>query len=484
MSYEPNNNLEATRSPEKKNEYDLEPQTTHRRGSVFSTGGRRVSITDDVFGEITEEGPNYRDVGWMGSVVVMIKTQIGLGVLSIPSAFDALGVIPGVLCMIGIGGTITWGNYVVGRFRLNHPEVYSIVDVGEMMGGKFGKEFMSVAFMLWWICVAAAGFSSISTALNALSLHGACTAVFVAVAAVIGFLTGSIRTLGKISWLAWAGVISIITALLTLTIAVGLQDRPAAAPQDGPFVSDYKLIGNPTFIEAMSALNTFVFAYAGTPAFFAIMSEMRDPRDYNKAMYICQGTMTAIYIIVGVVVYYFCGSYVASPALGSAGPLLKRVCYGLAITGLIASTCLVTHYPAKYVFLRIMKGSKHLVSNSKTHWITWLSCTLGVILAAYVICSAVPNFGSLISLVGALLATFMSMQPLGAMWLYDNLKRPNKGTKWVIGVVWASFVILIGTFIMVAGSYSAIVGIIDDYNSGTSGAWSCADNSNSGSSGH
>ena len=57
----------------------------------------------------------------MGSVVVMIKTQIGLGVLSIPSAFDALGVIPGVLCMIGIGGTITWGNYVVGRFRLNHP---------------------------------------------------------------------------------------------------------------------------------------------------------------------------------------------------------------------------------------------------------------------------------------------------------------------------------------------------------------------------
>ena len=304
--------------------------------------------------------------------------------------------------------------------------------------------------------MAAAGFSSISTALNALSLHGACTAVFVAVAAVIGFLTGSIRTLGKISWLAWAGVISIITALLTLTIAVGLQDRPAAAPQDGPFVSDYKLIGNPTFIEAMSALNTFVFAYAGTP----------------------------VYIAIGVVVYYFCGSYVASPALGSAGPLLKRVCYGLAITGLIASTCLVTHYPAKYVFLRIMKGSKHLVSNSKTHWITWLSCTLGVTLAAYVICSAVPNFGSLISLVGALLATFMSMQPLGAMWLYDNLKRPNKGTKWVIGVVWASFVILIGTFIMVAGSYSAIVGIIDDYNSGTSGAWSCADNSNSGSSGH
>jgi hypothetical protein len=52
----------------------------------------------------------------------------------------------------------------------------------------------------------------ISTALNALSSHGTCTAVFVAVAAVIGFGLGSIQTLGKISWLAWVGVVSILSA--------------------------------------------------------------------------------------------------------------------------------------------------------------------------------------------------------------------------------------------------------------------------------
>jgi len=62
MSYEPKDNFGAIESSYKKNELDLEPQETHRRGSVFSTGGRRVSITDDVFGEISEEGPNYRDV--------------------------------------------------------------------------------------------------------------------------------------------------------------------------------------------------------------------------------------------------------------------------------------------------------------------------------------------------------------------------------------------------------------------------------------
>lgn len=62
MSYEPKHDLEQAQSPYKKDELDLEPQETHRRGSVFSTSGRRMSISDEVFGEITEDGPNYRDV--------------------------------------------------------------------------------------------------------------------------------------------------------------------------------------------------------------------------------------------------------------------------------------------------------------------------------------------------------------------------------------------------------------------------------------
>lgn len=53
---------------------------------------------------------------------------------------------------------------------------------------------------------------SISIALNAISTHATCTAVFVAVAAIIVFIFASIRTLGRISWLAWVGAICIITA--------------------------------------------------------------------------------------------------------------------------------------------------------------------------------------------------------------------------------------------------------------------------------
>lgn len=52
----------------------------------------------------------------------------------------------------------------------------------------------------------------ISIGLNAVSSHGTCTAVFVAVATVAGFACGSIRTLSKVSWVAWAGLACILTS--------------------------------------------------------------------------------------------------------------------------------------------------------------------------------------------------------------------------------------------------------------------------------
>lgn len=105
-----------------------------------------------------------------------------------------------------------------------------------------------------------------------------------------------------------------------------MQDRPSAAPQMGPWSSDYKLVNSPAFSEAMVAISSLVFAYAGTPTFIPIVAEMRDPRDYLKALIVSQSCVTCVYVVIGVVVYYYCGTYVASPALGSAGVLMKKIC--------------------------------------------------------------------------------------------------------------------------------------------------------------
>jgi hypothetical protein len=141
----------------------------------------------------------------------------------------------------------------------------------------------------------------------------------------------------------------------------------------------------------------------------------------------------------------------------------------------------VRKLPARYMFVRILRNSTHLTSNSVVHWTTWLCCIVGITLVAYIIASAIPVFGSLVSLVGALLGTLMSFQPMGCMWLYDNWEngRSERKARWIAMTCFSIFVIVAGTFLMISGTYGAVLGILQDYKeSGGSGAWSWADNSN------
>jgi hypothetical protein len=98
---------------------------------------------------------------------------------------------------------------------------------------------------------------------------------------------------------------------------------------------------------------------------------------------------------------------------------------------------------------------------------------------AYIVASGIPVFGGLVSLIGALFGSFLSLQPMGCMWLYDHWKD-ERTVRWHLMVGWSVFIIVAGTFLMVAGTYGSVVGIIDSYKAtGGSAAWSCADNSNS-----
>jgi amino acid permease len=78
----------------------------------------------------------------------MMKAQIGLGVLSIPYTFHSVGMIPGVLLICAVAGIATWTSYMVGVFKLRHPEMYGIDDAGALMFGSTGREVLGAAFIL------------------------------------------------------------------------------------------------------------------------------------------------------------------------------------------------------------------------------------------------------------------------------------------------------------------------------------------------
>ncbi|KAJ5602785.1 Amino acid transporter transmembrane [Penicillium hordei] len=456
----------------------------------------------------SEEGEvDFRGVSWQGAAILIAKFQIGLGALSLPSTFHVLGFFPGVLCFVILAVITTVAGYVNGNARQYYPHMHSIGDAAELLLGKGAREFIGAIYYLYLALVAGAGMLTTSVALNALSDHGACTMAFLAVACGSAFIFGtSFRSLEKVAWLSWIGVASIVFAIWITAIACLTRDRPAGAPS-GPINLDIRVLPKANFTEAMSAISTQLFALGASGTFFSVAAEMKEPQKFTRSLLCGQSFIVITNIAISSIMYGKIGQYLVSPALGSAGVLIKKLSYGIAFPGLLVTAILWSHIAAKYWFVRILRGTRHLQSNTVTHWTVWVGSMTVTVVFGFIIVGVVPFFDDFLSLVGALfnpvftnvlpglmVLFYLGEQPSIAsdgvqrvetaktispiIWLPNAFKAYQNGWKQVLALVGGIFMIVSGVFIIVGGTYSAILSIQVSYNDGSvSGVFSCGDNS-------
>lgn len=281
--------------------------------------------------------------------------------------------------------------------------------------------------------------------------------------------TASVRRFHSIGWITWAGFVSIFVAVFIVVIGVTTRDRPAAAPQTGPYDFGYFAIAYPTFVTGISASANIFVSSAGTSAFLPVIAEMKNPKDFRKSLYICMGFVNAAYLSFGLVLYKWCGKWVANPSLGSAGQTIKMVAYGIGLIGLIVSACLYLHVAAKYLFVRILRDTKHLQANTAVHWGTWLGCTFGLAFISFILAEAIPIFSYLLALTGSICFAPLALMLPGWFWLYDHGEwRTATMAKQL--AYWAHWLlILLGIFFLVGGTYGTVQLIIDAYADGSIG---------------
>ncbi|KEZ45077.1 Transmembrane amino acid transporter [Scedosporium apiospermum] len=458
----------------------ITPTNDRSSGSGIDIG--KVENADDSFEVFKKQDGvvDFRTVGWIHASVIFLKVIFATGVLTIPSAMYVLGALPGAINVLGWQFLNTYCAIIQGNFRNSHAGCHSIADMANVVGGLWLKEVVGVFFLVTYAIVGASGIFGASVGLNALSNHAICTNYFMLVATAAVFILASARKFEKIAWLTWAGFLSVFIAVFIVVVGVTQLDRPAAAPQEGDFDLGYHVIGHPSFVAGITSVATIFCSGAGTSAFLPVISEMKKPRDYNKAVYVCMGIVTASYLSFSLVVYRYCGQWVASPSLGSAGYVVKKVAYGIGLIGLLVSACLYIHVAAKYLFVRILRNSKHLQSNSIVHWSVWLSCTLGMSIVAFLLASGIPIFNYLLALAGSLTFSPLALGLPGYLWIYDH-GHYRKGGFLKATAYWLNWLmILLSVFLMIGGTYGVIQQVIDAYANGEiSSAFSCADNSNS-----
>ncbi|KAJ5629631.1 hypothetical protein N7528_003288 [Penicillium herquei] len=420
----------------------------------------------DPFGNEESGVVKYRVMKWWQAGMLMVAENISLGIMSLPSAVATLGIVPALLIILGLSGISWYTGYVCGQFKLRYPHVHSMGDAGELLLGPIGREICYVGQLLFIIFLMASHILTFTVTFNTITNHGTCTIVFGVVGLVACSIASLPRTSGKVFMMSTISAISILVATIVTMVSVAVQ-APEHVQND--------VTTSPTFSDAFLAVTNIVFAFIAHVSFFGIISEMEDPRQFPKSLAMLQVVDTTMYVVSAMVIYVYAGPDVASPALSSAGHLMKRVVYGLAIPTVIVAGVVFGHVACKYIYVRIFRGerSHHMHQRSFLATGTWVAICLSTWTIAWIIAESIPVFNDLLSLISALFGSWFSYGLPAIFWLLMN-----KGEWWSspkkIFLTIINFLILgIACAICGLGLYVSGKSIHD---SSDSASWTCASN--------
>lgn len=266
----------------------------------------------------------------------------------------------------------------------------SMADAGEVLMGSVGREILGVAQVLFIIFFMASHLVTFTTAFNVLTGHGTCSIVFGVVGLVVSLICSLPRTLKNVSWLSMASFTSIVSAIVICMIGLGIE-HPGGKPVKATVPTD--------LVTAFSAVLNIIFAYIGHVAYFGIMAELKDPRDFPKALCLLQSLDIVIYIVTAAVIYRYAGDGVSSPALGSTNPILQKVAYGIALPTIVIAGVIFGHVGIKYIYLRIFQGSDRMHKRDFVATGSWIAIAIVMWVIAWVIAEAIPVFSNILSLI-------------------------------------------------------------------------------------
>lgn len=209
----------------------------------------------------SEGGKNYRTMGRWDTALVLITNQVGLGILSLPSQVQTLGIVPGIIAIVGLGLLSTYTAYELLQFYRKYPHVVNIVDMARVVGGKPFEIVVAIGLMIKLCLTCASATVTLSVAFNTMSGHAMCTVGWVGVSAALCWILCLPRKFKFVAHVGIPSTISIFAAVLIVIISLGIAD-PKGAPVGG-FDKEINIVGNPTFKEGLSACLQICYAYAG-----------------------------------------------------------------------------------------------------------------------------------------------------------------------------------------------------------------------------
>ncbi|KAM0323884.1 hypothetical protein ACHAQA_008465 [Verticillium albo-atrum] len=434
----------------------------------------------------------YRTCSWPKTAALLFSEYICLAIMSFPWAYSVLGLVPGLILTIFIAAAVLYTSLVLWQFCLRHPEVRDICDIGQMLfwGQRWAWYATAVMFILNNTFIQGLHVLIGAEYLNTMVTHGAprcSTVVFSVIMAIISWLSSLPRTFDLLSKFAVASALFTFIAVILATIFAGIEDHPAgydAAASGEPIVTAVPVAGT-TFVAGMNAFLSISYTFIGQITLPSFIAEMRNPRDFPKALWACTVGEIIVFSVVGAVIYSNVGNqYMTAPAFGSlSNEVYKKVSFSFMIPTLIFLGVLYAAVSSRFIFFRVFENNKrHVNEHTLVGWASWAGILLATWVAAFIIAEVIPIFTSLLSLMSSLFDSFFGFIFWGVAFFRmrsvdraAGYGRPSKLGD-AASVALNLFIILVGVVFLTVGTYASVEGILDEFRAGAKGVFSCASN--------
>jgi amino acid permease len=218
--------------------------------------------------------------------VLMIAEIVSNGMLSLPAALAAVGIVPGLIIIVFLGVFATFTSWVLIQFKLRHPQVHNMGDAGFILFGPIGREVLAAGTVIFAVFATGSQMLAGQISLAALTDEKLCLMLYTGIFAIPTLLLSFPRTFDKLAWLSIPACLAILIAGLIGMVGAGVHPVPdrqilSTAPTD--------------FYNAFVSITSPVFAYAGHFMFFILISEMKRPQDAMRAAYSLQIFATTFY---------------------------------------------------------------------------------------------------------------------------------------------------------------------------------------------
>ncbi|KZO95842.1 hypothetical protein CALVIDRAFT_549934 [Calocera viscosa TUFC12733] len=434
------------------------------------------SVKEQVLVEESDHAIKYRTCSWEKTAALLFSEYICLAIMSFPWSYSVLGLVPGIIVTLAVAASVQYTSLILWRFCLKHPEVRDVCDIGRMLfgGSQLAYNITAVFFILNNTFIQGLHCIVGARLLNTLSDSAACSVAFSAVAAIACFVVSLPRPLAHLSWLGTFSAVTMFLAVILAIVFSGIQDHPFGyvAGQE-PIVTAIPITGT-SFVAGMSAFLNISYTFIGQITLPSFIAEMKNPRDFPKALWACTIAEIIVFTLCGALMYHYVGNqYVTAPAFGSLQPLYKKIAFSFAIPTIVYLGSLYSSVSARFVFFRIFRNSHHRYSNTVTGWSTWLAIIAATWIFAFIIAEIIPFFSDMLSLMSSLFDCWFGFIFWGMAYLtlYPGTTR-WRGYGRIMETLLNYFLIVFGLYILIAGTYVSVQSIITDYAGG--GLFSCA----------